>query len=230
MEVRRLPAVGLALLLLLVAGCASTPIALPRGPAAYDVIPAQRGDRVVSDFTISALDRVNVSVFQEPELTLQNAQVDASGGLEFPLLGTVRAAGKTPNQLAGDLEAGLRRYLVRPQVTVAVTGSATQTFAVEGEVNQPGTFEIAGSSSLLEALARAKSPTRLAKLNEVIVFRMRDGERLGAVFDLRRIRAGMDPDPEILAGDTVVVGYSRVRGIWRDFLSAVPLLNVFQRF
>jgi polysaccharide export outer membrane protein len=53
---------------------------------------------------------------------------------------------------------------------------------------------------------------------------------MGAVFDLRRIRRGFDPDPLILGGDTVVVGYSELKGAFRDFLSAAPAIAVFRPY
>ena len=91
-------------------------------------------------------------------------------------------------------------------------------------------YDISGSSTLLEAIARAKSPTRVARLDQVVVFRMINGQRAGAVFDLRKIRDGEAPDPQLQGGDIVVVGFSAVKGAFRDFLSAAPLLSLFQIF
>lgn len=76
-------------------------------------------------------------------------------------------------------------------------------------------------------MARAKSPNNVAKLDEVMIFRTVNGQHMGARFDIRQIRAGNAPDPRVLAGDMVVVGYSSTRGVWRDILTAAPLLNVF---
>jgi polysaccharide export outer membrane protein len=53
---------------------------------------------------------------------------------------------------------------------------------------------------------------------------------MAARFDLNKIRAGREPDPLVVAGDVVVVGYSALRGVYRDFLQAAPLLNVFSQF
>jgi polysaccharide export outer membrane protein len=53
---------------------------------------------------------------------------------------------------------------------------------------------------------------------------------MGARFDLTDIRSGTTPDPQILPGDVVVVGFSQVRGIYRDILDAAPLFNIFTRF
>lgn len=94
----------------------------------------------------------------------------------------------------------------------------------------PGVYQIAPGDTLLSIIARAQSPTKVAKLDEIVVFRTANGERLGARFDLRAIRAGRVPDPAIQNGDVVVVGYSALKGIYRDILQAAPLLNVFTQF
>jgi polysaccharide export outer membrane protein len=120
-----------------------------------------------------------------------------------------------------------QRYIRNPQVSVAVAERAKSNFAVEGQVNEPGVFEADASTTLLAALARAKSPTKTAKLDEVLVFRSIDGKRLGARFDLNEVRSGRAADPQIIGGDTIVVGYSEARGRWQDILAAAPLLNLF---
>ena len=91
----------------------------------------------------------------------------------------------------------------------------------------PGVYDIAGPTTLLGALARAKSPTQVAALDEIVVFRTVNGQRMGARFDLRRIRNGLDPDPQILGGDVVVVGFDSLKGAFRDVLQAAPFFNVF---
>jgi polysaccharide export outer membrane protein len=53
---------------------------------------------------------------------------------------------------------------------------------------------------------------------------------MGAIFDLRRIRRGFEPDPLILGGDIVVVGTSELKGAFRDFLGAAPVLAVFRPY
>jgi polysaccharide export outer membrane protein len=50
------------------------------------------------------------------------------------------------------------------------------------------------------------------------------------VFNLNHIRQGRSPDPEILGGDVVVIGYSAIKGAFRDFLSAAPALAAFRPF
>lgn len=212
------------------AGCAGPRPVLPSGAAAYRAIPAETAAGPI-DYHIGALDELSIAVFREPELSLDKLKVDAGGNLLFPLIGAVHAAGKTSQELSQEIARRLdARFVRNPQVTVTVTASVSQRVVVEGSVNAPGVYEIGGAATLLEALARAQSPTTVAKLDEVIVFRTTAGQRTGAVFDLRRIRAGLDPDPRILGGDTVVVGFSQLRGAFRDFLSVAPLLAIFRPF
>jgi len=59
------------------------------------------------------------------------------------------------------------------------------------------------------------------------VFRTVDGQRLGGRFDLTEIRAGRMPDPQLVPGDVVVVGFSSLRGIYRDILQLAPLVGTF---
>jgi polysaccharide export outer membrane protein len=202
---------------------------LPRGAAAQALFPSTESTETDDAYLIGPLDTVSVAVFQEPDLSAQNAQVDAAGDVLLPLIGSVHAAGKSPPELATLYTDRLKQYLKAPRVTVTVN-SITQKVAVEGSVAQPGLYDVRGRSSLLEALAMAQSPTRVAALDEVVVFRQMNGTRTGAVFDVRRIRAGLDPDPIIRGGDRIVVGYSWLKGAWRDFLSATPMVNAFTRF
>jgi polysaccharide biosynthesis/export protein len=212
-------------------GCAGSPApVLPAGQAAYDVIPVIAEDPATAQL-VRAGDRLAVRVYGEPELTSELYRVDAAGYLQMPLVGELIAAGQSPAELRAEIARRLgARYVRDPQVTVAVVESARSKFAVEGQVAQPGVYDAEGSGTLLSALAQAKSPTKTAKLDEILVFRMVNGQRMGARFDLAAIRSGRAADPQILAGDTIVVGFSAAKGAFRDFLESAPLIGIFTLF
>jgi polysaccharide export outer membrane protein len=137
----------------------------------------------------------------------------------------------TPGDFAASLEEAYgARYLRNPEVTIALKSTRSMTVSVEGDVEQPGVYEIQPGQSLLSAIAMARSPSKTAKLDQVLIFRQINGQRAGARFDLTDIRSGKAADPQILPGDVVVVGFSAVRGAYRDLLQAAPLLNVFTQF
>lgn len=216
---------------LLLAGCFSPSPELAQGEEAYRVMPAAGDRSQAPEYRIGVLDTLSVRVFQEPELSFDQISVNSAGTINFPFVGEMVAEGKTPIELSREIEAGLgTRFIRNPQVVVGVVASAAQRVTVDGMVTSPGVYEIAGTSSLVESIARAQGLTNTAVDDEVIIFREIDGERYGAVFNLKHIREGRADDPEVLGGDRIVVGYSAVRGVYQDFLRAAPLLNVFTRF
>ena len=225
----------LALVGILLAACASSPPLDPQisaGSAAYSLMPAAKpaAETSAADYRIGPLDTLDVDVFQEPDLSTKGLEVDASGHIALPLIGSVDANGKTASELSRELEKLFAvKYLRNPEVTVTVASSVSQKVSVQGEVTQPGIYQLTGPTTLLDVISMAKGETDLAKLNEVVVFRTIQGERMGAVFDIMSIRRGAAADPVIRGNDTVVVGYSSARRFWRDVVTAAPLFNVFRR-
>lgn len=203
---------------------------LPQGRAAYQELqPALSAQG--SAYLLHSGDVVTVNVFQEPDLKVEEVAIDGSGHLYLPLIGEVQAGGRTQAELSHEIErAYANGYLRSPRVAVIVKQTSSNTVSVEGEVEQPGVYPIQSGATLLTAMALAQSPTRTAKLDQVLVFRTVNGERMGARFDLTDIRSGSTPDPQILPGDVIVVGFSAARGVYRDILDAAPIFNIFTRF
>lgn len=204
--------------------------ALPSGADAYRLVPASSKETAaVADYLIGPLDKLDVTVFQEPELSAKEIQVDASGNIALPLVGTISAGGKTASELGSQLEQMFNtKYLRNSQVTVTVASSVSQKVSVQGEVSQPGVYQLTGPTTLLDVISLARGETELAQLREVVVFRKVEGQRMGAVFDVKSIRRGESPDPVMHGNDLVVVGFSSAKKFWRDVVSAAPLLNVFR--
>lgn len=218
---------------LAVSACSGSNVAsnLPRGAMAYDVIPLASTSRAPEDYKIGPLDALDITVLQEPELSSKATTVDAFGNVNLPLIGDVKAGGKTASQLAKEVAALFgKRYLRNPQVSVVVAKPVAQKVVVQGEVTQPGIYQIDGPTTLLGAISLAKGETQLAKLTEVAVFRTVNGRRMGAMFDVNSIRAGQAEDPEIRSNDLVVVGYSGSKRMWRDVVNSLPILNIFRPF
>ncbi len=226
--------ITLAFVTLFLAACAQNAqvsSTLPAGAAAYGVIPASNTAPVnVADYRIGPLDSLDVMVFQEPELSTKAIKVDASGLIALPLVGSVEARGKTASELSTELEKLFgAKYLRDPQVTVTVATSVSQKVSVQGEVTEPGVYQVTGPTTLLEVISMAKGETDVAKLNEVVVFRNMGGQRMGAVFNVASIRRGEADDPIVQGNDMVVVGYSSARRFWQNVVHAAPLLGIFTR-
>jgi polysaccharide export outer membrane protein len=210
------------------AGCTTTTKNpnLPVGDAAYAIIPANVPPP--QTYVIRPLDVLTIRVFGEPEVSTDSLQVDEIGQIQLPLVGTVKAAGRSAPDVSREIASLLgNKYLVSPQVAVSVKEVAPSFVTIEGEVKKPGVYEINRNATLLTAIARAESPSLTARLNEIVVFRTLNDQRMVARFNLKDIRTGVSPDPAIIDGDVVMVGYSSTRGFLQDILRAAPLLNTF---
>lgn len=184
-----------------------------------------------AEYQIGVGDKLSVRVFQVPDLSFDELTVDTSGNLQMPLIGAVRAAGLTSGQLSAEIAERLSaQYLRNPQVTVTVTAAASQKITVDGAVTKPGVYEMRGTTSLLQAVAMAEGPSRVADLTKVAVFRTIDGQRSVALFDLAAIRQGRAEDPVVLGDDVIVVDTSRMSSAMREIIGALPALSIFRPF
>ena len=178
-------------------------------------------------YRIGALDRLNITVFQIKELTVEKMQVDAGGQILLPLIGAVVARGKTTTELSDEIAGRLAgKYLQSPQVSVTVDEAVGQKVSVEGAVNEAGVFELKGRTSLLEAVARAKGGSKNANLHRVTIIRSVDGMPRAATFDLAAIGLGKARNPEVLGDDVVIVADSKGKNFWHGMIEAIPALYV----
>ena len=106
-------------------------------------------------YRIGAMDVLDISVFQVPELT-KSVQVADTGTINLPLIGEVAVAGKTAQQVERELTTKLgAKYLQNPQVTVYVKEYNSHQVTIQGEINKPGVFPLKGTTSLLQLIALA---------------------------------------------------------------------------
>lgn len=184
-----------------------------------------------TEYRIGVGDKLAVRVFQVTDLSFDELVVDTSGNINMPLIGAVRSAGRTAGEMSVDIAARLAaQYLRDPQVTVTVKEAASQKITVDGAVTRPGVYEMRGSTSLLQAVAMAEGPSRVADLTKVAVFRSIDGRRSVALFDLSAIRQGRASDPQVLGDDVIVVDTSRLNAALREVVGALPALSAFAYF
>jgi polysaccharide export outer membrane protein len=188
-------------------------------PAREDLILRGRA------YLIGPLDRLSIDVYGVPDLT-RAVQTDASGNISMPLVGTVEAAGRTPSELAGLIQERLRgRYVRNPQVTVNLTETVSQVITVDGEVEEPGLYPVVGRMTLTRAVATAKGLSEFANASYVVVTRRVNNQDMAALYDMRAIRRGIYPDPEVFANDVVTVGESPGRRVFKDVLQGSGLLT-----
>lgn len=191
------------------------------------LLPApNRQDLTASDrpSLVGPLDTIQVDVFNVPELS-REMQVDASGRISIPLVGTIDARGKTAEELASAIEASLRgRYVRNPEVTINIKSSVSQVVTVDGQVVEPGLYPVTNQMTLMRAISSAKGLSEFARQDDVVILRTVDGRRMAGLYNIGAIRRGVYDDPAIYANDVIVVGDSPQRRLFRDFVSLTPLI------
>jgi polysaccharide export outer membrane protein len=146
-------ALGLAWLGL---GCATTPAPEP----VVELEP----------YRVGAPDRLVVTILPEP-LVREDVIVRPDGKITLQLLGDVRAAGRTPPEIAADIEEQISRYKRGARVSVALSDAQSNAVTVLGEVRSPRSFPLAKLTRVTEALGRVGGPTWLANTRGIRVVR-----------------------------------------------------------
>jgi polysaccharide export outer membrane protein len=151
-------------------------------------------------------DIVAVSVWRDPDLT-RDVPVRPDGKISLPLLQDIDAAGKTPKELAQDIQRRLKEFLSSPSVTVIVREVNSLKAFMLGEVVRPGPVLLRSPVRLLQAIALSGGLTPYGGRSSIIVYRRTaNGEKVIRL-SYRDIVAGEKPEDNVVLepGDTVVV-------------------------
>ncbi len=159
-------------------------------------------------YRIGSTDILQISVWRNPELSLQEVVVRPDGKISFPLLDDVQAAGLTPGELKEILTARLSEYITAPTVTVVVRQINSKVVYVIGEVNRQGTFPLVVHMRVIDALAVAGGFGPFANRSRVTIIRHRNGA--GPIefrFDYGAFVSGKDLEQNLLLlpGDNIIV-------------------------
>jgi polysaccharide export outer membrane protein len=159
------------------------------------------------DYIIGVADRLRINVWKDAELST-DAIVRPDGTITVPLVGDLRAAGRTTRQLKDEIRSRLTAYVKDAVVTVALTEINSYRFTVTGEVAHPGVFTAPSFITVSEAIALAGGPSRYASASDVVLIRRAsDGKQRRIPIDYDAILDGDNPEQDIaiLTGDTVYV-------------------------
>ena len=112
-------------------------------------------------------DVIEVSVWKEPDMTKQLV-VQPDGKISYPLVGEIRAAGKTVKQLQEEISKRLEKFVTDASVTVILLKTQYYKFYVTGKVNKPGEFLVGRPTSVLQAIAMAGGLTPFAVADKTL--------------------------------------------------------------
>ena len=166
-------------------------------------LPPPEGN-VSSVDTIFANDLLSIDVFQVNELD-RTVRVDSDGKVGLPLIGTVRAGGRTVSQFERDLERRYgANYIQNPEISVQVKESTGRRITMDGEFRKTGILVANAQTTLLRATAEAGGLTNLADEGRIFVYRNFGARTKVAQYSIAAIRAGNSGDPRLYSGDVIV--------------------------
>jgi polysaccharide biosynthesis/export protein len=186
--------------------CTLAPLAAKDKDKDADKKPVPQGPALNDEYRLGPGDKLRIEVYKDAQLS-QSVQVRPDGKITLPLVGDLEATGHTPIELRDTIATSLKEYVTNPTVTVIVVEALASKVYVMGEVTHPGTMELHGPTTILQALAMAGGFKEFANTKDVKVLRP-NGDRGGVQtlkFNYKEVLNG-DARPFYLrSGDTVVV-------------------------
>lgn len=149
-------------------------------------MPEDNGAFGETEYRIGADDILKIFVWKEPDLTT-TVKVRPDGKIAVPVLGEMRAGGKTAAELQQEIAKTASEYVVQPQVTVMVMEINSPKVSVLGQVRRPNIFTLRKKVSLLEAIAMAGGFTDFAAHKQAVIIRNGAATRQRIYLDLERL-------------------------------------------
>lgn len=174
--------------------------------------PAPTESKVGNDYVIGPGDTLQVFVWRNPELTT-TVPVRPDGKISTPLVEDMVAVGKTPSQLARDIETVLGEYVRSPQINVIVTqpASAFSQVKVIGQVVRPQAIPYRDGLTVLDAVLAVGGLGPFAAGNRGKVVRMEGGKSREIKVNVADLvnNGDMGQNIGLKPGDVVVIPESR---------------------
>lgn len=163
-----------------VAGFAFAALALI-GCSSYEGLPpaTPKIEGPGPEYVIGPLDNLNIFVWRNPDVSI-NIPVRPDGRISTPLIEDLPAAGKTPTQLARDIEGELSKFIQDPIVTVIVTGfngPFARQVRVVGQATRPQAIPYSDNMTLLDVMVAVGGITEFAAGNRASIVRTINNEQ-----------------------------------------------------
>jgi polysaccharide export outer membrane protein len=185
--------------LVIAAGCSSNP---PGPGIAQNATPS-------AIYRVGPLDNLDIFVWRMPELS-RTITVRPDGRISMPLIDDLVATGKTPSQLASDIEHALTKYVEDPTVTVIVGGfhgPFDQQVRIIGEAADPQAIPYQANMTVLDVMIAVHGLTRFASGNGAELVRNTDGHQVTIPVRLDDLIKDGDVSANVLVepGDILII-------------------------
>lgn len=155
-------------------------------------------------FRVGIEDEIAIAVWHEPELS-QAVIVRPDGMITLPLLNDLKVAGLTTEEVQSLVVEKLKPFVNDPQVTVSIKTVKSRKVSLVGNVIKQGVYPLNGHLTVLELLAEAGGLGPFAKSKSIYILRKDAGKEVRMPFNYKMAVSGKGDNPELMAGDMVVV-------------------------
>src|SRR5262249_10338414 len=157
------------------------------------------------EYRLGPGDKLRIEVYKDPQLS-QSVQIRPDGKITLPLVGDIDATGRTPIELRDQVAQALKEFMNNPTVTVIVVEAVASQVFVMGEVSHPGSMQLHGPTTILQAIAMAGGFKEFANTKDIQVLRANpNGSVQKLKFNYKEVLNG-DTKPFLLrSGYTVIV-------------------------
>mgnify|MGYP001806063698 FL=1 len=173
-------------------------------------MPVLAAESTENLYRIGVDDQLQVAVWRNPELSV-SVPVRPDGRISVPLVGDVLAGGRTPEEVARDIEGQLAAYVRDPKVAVILTELRSHEFLsrvrVTGAVRTPISIPYRQGMTVLDAVLQAGGVSEFAAANRTRLYRREGGDtqalnvRLGAILG----SGDLETNLEVRPGDVITV-------------------------
>jgi len=116
---------------------------------------AQFATGAKTTYTLGPDDQIMVRALHVPEIPDRPIRIESDGSIDLPLVGKIQAAGRTTGNLESQLSHDLKQYVREPEVSVELVEQRSRPVSILGAVKTPGTYQLHGARTLVEALSLA---------------------------------------------------------------------------
>lgn len=190
------------------AGQAAAPTSAtpPAQSAANQAAPDAAKAAMDDSYVIGELDSIAVVVWKEDGLTDRGVLVRPDGMISLPLVGDIKAAGKTPMQLAKEITELLKKYIQDPNVTVFLNQMNSKKIYLIGQIGHTGPIMMTPGMTLLEAIGTAGGLNEFANSKKIYILRTVGGKQQKIPVQYKQaLKGDLSLNLTLNPGDTIVV-------------------------
>jgi len=194
-----------AIALLALVGCAGN-----RGPLSDELRPVEPDTAAQPEYRLGQGDIIVVNVWKNPDLQVR-VPVRPDGYISVPLVNDVLAGGKTPTEVATDIETRLTQFIRTPQVSVIVEELNSAEFQnrvrVVGGVAEPKSIAHRDGMTVIDLVLEAGGVTDFANPDRARLIRNVDGVTESYPIYLEDILVGgnIDTNYRLVPGDVISI-------------------------